>query len=99
MSDIDETILNKTNKNEKLCCRESNEAQITKALGLHKNFVFCFVFCSFICIFAENMKPTVIEDIILEFETSGENENFALITAESSWRGMADELEELHYLK
>lgn len=45
------------------------------------------------------MKPTVIEDIILEFGTSGENENSALIAAESSWRGMAEELEELHYLK
>ena len=45
------------------------------------------------------MKPIVIEDIILEFGTSGENENFALIAAEHSWRGMADELEELHYLK
>ena len=45
------------------------------------------------------MKPNVIEDIILEFGTSGENENSALIAAESSWRGMADELEELHYLK
>lgn len=43
------------------------------------------------------MKPTAIEDIILEFETS--EEYSALIAAESSWRGMADELEELHYLK
>ena len=49
------TILNKTDKNEKLCCRESNEARITKALGLHKNFVFCFVLCSFIRTFAKNM--------------------------------------------
>ena len=43
------------------------------------------------------MKPT--EDIILEFEASGEKENSALIAAESSWRGMADELAELHFLK
>ena len=43
------------------------------------------------------MKPTAIEDIIFEFETS--EEYSALIAAESSWRGMADELEELHYLK
>lgn len=85
-------------KNKPRCC-ESNEAQITKALGLHKNFVFCFVLYSFIRTFAKNMKPNVIEDIILEFGTSGENENSALIAAESSWRGMADELEELHYLK
>ena len=45
------------------------------------------------------MEPAIIEDIILEFETSGETEDSVLIAAESSWRGMADELEELHYLK
>ena len=45
------------------------------------------------------MKPTVIEDQIFEFETSGGNEPSVLIAAESSWRGMADELQELHYLK
>ena len=38
------------------------------------------------------MKPTAIEDIIFEFETS--EEYSALMAAESSWRGMADELEE-----
>ena len=56
-------------------------------------------YCRKLSIFAHNMKPTVIEDIILEFGTSGENEYSALIAAEHSWRGMADELEELHYLK
>jgi hypothetical protein len=50
-------------------------------------------------IFAHNMKPTINEDIIFEFGTSGEDECSALIVAESSWRGMADELQELHYLK
>ena len=50
-------------------------------------------------IFAHCMKPTVIEDQIFEFETSGGNESSVLIAAESSWRGMADELQELHYLK
>ena len=45
------------------------------------------------------MKPTVIEDQIFEFETSGGNEPSVLLAAESSWRGMADELQELHYLK
>ena len=45
------------------------------------------------------MKPTVIEDQIFEFETSGGNESSVLIAAESSWRGMAEELQELHYLK
>ena len=34
------------------------------------------------------MKPTVIEDQIFEFETSGGNESSVLIAAESSWRGM-----------
>ena len=45
------------------------------------------------------MKPTVIEDQIFEFVTSGGNEPSVLLAAESSWRGMADELQELHYLK
>ncbi len=45
------------------------------------------------------MKPTINEDIIFELGTSGEDECSALIVAESSWRGMADELQELHYLK
>ena len=45
------------------------------------------------------MKPTVIEDQIFEFETSGGNESSVLIAAESSWRGMTEELQELHYLK
>ena len=45
------------------------------------------------------MKPTINEDIIFELGTSGEDECSALIVAESSWRAMADELQELHYLK
>lgn len=45
------------------------------------------------------MKPTINEDLIFEFGTLGEDECSALIVAESSWRGMADELQELHYLK
>ena len=46
------------------------------------------------------MKPIVIEDKLFEFEKSEEGNEFSvLIAAESSWRGMADELEELHYLK
>ena len=45
------------------------------------------------------MKPTINEYIIFELGTSGEDECSALIVAESSWRGMADELQELHYLK
>ena len=45
------------------------------------------------------MKSSVIEENILEFETSGEDGYSGMIAAESSWRGMADELNELHYLK
>ena len=39
-----------------------------------------------------------LEDNILEFEPF-EDDGFVLIAAESSWRGMADELQELHNLK
>ncbi len=44
------------------------------------------------------MKPPVIEDPIFEFEPS-EEDGSVLMAAESAWRGMADELQELHYLK
>jgi hypothetical protein len=44
------------------------------------------------------MKPTIIEDIIFESEPS-EEDGSVLIAAETPWRGMADELQELHYLK
>ena len=44
------------------------------------------------------MKPAIIEDKIFEFEPF-EEDGSVLIAAEGSWRGMADELEELHYLK
>ena len=53
---------------------------------------------SFICNFADNMKPTIIEDEIFEFEPF-EEDGSVLLAAETSWRGMADELQELHYLK
>ncbi len=39
-----------------------------------------------------------LEDNILEFKPF-EDDGFVLIAAESSWRGMADELQELHNLK
>ena len=45
------------------------------------------------------MKPTINDDIIFEFESSIEDECSEAIVAESSWRGMTDELQELHYLK
>ncbi len=44
------------------------------------------------------MEPTIIEDNIFEFEPF-EEDGSVLLVAETSWRGMADELEELHYLK
>jgi hypothetical protein len=44
------------------------------------------------------MKPTIIEDEIFEFEPF-EEDGSGLLVAETSWRGMADELQELHYLK
>ena len=45
------------------------------------------------------MKLDVIEEHLFESESSFEDGYFGLIAAESSWRGMADELKELHYLK
>ena len=44
------------------------------------------------------MEPTIIEDNIFEFEPF-EEDGSVLMAAETSWRGMADELQELHYLK
>ena len=44
------------------------------------------------------MKPTIGEDIIFELEPF-EEDGSVLMAAETSWRGMADELQELHYLK
>ena len=43
------------------------------------------------------MKPAIIEDKIFEFEPF-EEDGSVLMVAETSWRGMADELQELHYL-
>ena len=44
------------------------------------------------------MKPAIIEDYRFEFEPF-EEDGSVLMVAETSWRGMADELQELHYLK
>ena len=44
------------------------------------------------------MKPTIIEDEIFDFEPF-EKDGSGLLAAEASWRGMAEELQELHYLK
>ena len=47
---------------------------------------------------AFRMKPTVIKDSILEYEPFEEDGSMLMI-AESLWRGLAYELQELHYLK
>lgn len=44
------------------------------------------------------METTIIEDDIFVFEPS-EEDGSVLMVAETSWRGMADELQELHYMK
>ena len=44
------------------------------------------------------MEPAIIEDKIFEFEPF-EEDGSVLMVAETPWRGMADELQELHYLK
>ena len=54
--------------------------------------------CSFIRTFAYRMKPTIVEDKVFEFEPF-EEDGSVLMAAETSWRGMAEELQELHYLK
>ena len=44
------------------------------------------------------MEPTIIEDNIFEFEPF-EEDGSVLMAAETSWRGMAVELQDLHYLR
>ena len=44
------------------------------------------------------MSPTIADKNIFVFEPI-EEDGYALMVAESSWRGMADELQELHNLK
>jgi len=44
------------------------------------------------------MKPIIIEDSIIEFEPFDEDGS-VWMAEEPLWRGMADELQELHYLK
>ena len=45
------------------------------------------------------MNLTETEDNIIDFETIGEEDGSVLIAAEIPWRGIAEELQELHYLK
>ena len=44
------------------------------------------------------MSPTITDNNIFEFEPF-EEDGYVLMLAETSWRGMADELQELHNLK
>jgi hypothetical protein len=44
------------------------------------------------------MKPIIIEDNFLDFEPF-EEDGSVLLAAETSWRGFADELQDLHFLK
>ena len=44
------------------------------------------------------MKPIIIEENILDFELC-EEDGSMLLAEETPWRGFADELQELHYLK
>ena len=45
------------------------------------------------------MNPSNIDEPIVEYEKPYEDDGSMLFAAESSWRGMADELQELHYLR
>ena len=53
----------------------------------------------FLCTFALRMNLTETEDNIIDFETIGEEDGSVLIAAEVPWRGITEELQELHYLK
>ena len=44
------------------------------------------------------MKPIIIEDNIFDFEPC-EEDGSVLLAEETPWRGFADELQDLHYLK
>lgn len=55
-------------------------------------------FAFFFCTFASRMKPIIIEENILDFEPC-EEDGSMLLAEETPWRGFADELQELHYLK
>ena len=78
------------------------ETEITKSaikLVVYRRFShFRFRFFVFIRTFAQNMETTIIEDDIFVSEPS-EEDGSVLMAAETSWRGMADELQELHYMK
>jgi hypothetical protein len=54
--------------------------------------------CILFCTFASRMKPIIIEDNIFDFEPC-EEDGSVLLAEETPWRGLADELQDLHYLK
>ena len=54
--------------------------------------------CILFCTFASRMKPIIIEDNIFDFEPC-EEDGSVLLAEETPWRGFADELQDLHYLK
>ena len=45
------------------------------------------------------MDSTIFEENEITFERLDEEESSVLMAAETPWRGFADELQELHYLK
>ena len=45
------------------------------------------------------MNQTITEDIIEEYDIQAQDEGLGWFAAESYWRGFADELQELHFLK
>ena len=48
---------------------------------------------------ADVIKLIIMSNDIIEYELLGEDDPSLLIAMEPLWRGMADELQELHYLK
>jgi hypothetical protein len=49
--------------------------------------------------FADVEKITIMTNDITDYEILGVDDSSLLIAAEPLWRGIADELQELHYLK
>ena len=54
--------------------------------------------CKVNCIFTLCMSKKITDNSIFEYEPF-EEDGYVLMVAETSWRGMADELQELHNLK
>jgi hypothetical protein len=55
--------------------------------------------CKIITTFADVEKITIMTNDITDYEILGVDDSSLLIAAEPLWRGIADELQELHYLK